>query len=46
MSNLDNLNKHDFKFNKSYGQNFIFDTNLLKAIVAILADTEQIFCTL
>ena len=26
--------KLDIKFNKSFGQNFIFDTNLLKAIVA------------
>lgn len=33
----------DIKFNKSFGQNFIFDTNLLKAIVAdakITAETE------
>ncbi len=29
---LDTLKKYDFKFNKSFGQNFIFDTNLLKAI--------------
>lgn len=28
----DLLKKHDFKFNKSFGQNFIFDTNLLRAI--------------
>ncbi len=27
------IKKHDFKFNKKYGQNFIFDTNLLNAIV-------------
>lgn len=33
MSNLDILNKHDFKFNKAYGQNFIFDTNFLESIV-------------
>lgn len=32
MSEL--LKKHDFKFNKSFGQNFIFDTNLLKAIAS------------
>lgn len=28
------LKKYDFKFNKSFGQNFIFDTNLLKAIAS------------
>lgn len=28
------LSKHGFKFNKRYGQNFISDTNLLRAIVA------------
>lgn len=33
MGNLDILNKHNFKFNKAYGQNFIFDTNLLRSIV-------------
>lgn len=33
MSNLDILNKHNFKFNKAYGQNFIFDTNFLQSIV-------------
>ncbi len=33
MSNLDILNKYDFKFNKAYGQNFIFDTNFLRSIV-------------
>ena len=33
MSNLENLNKHNFKFNKAYGQNFIFDTNFLESIV-------------
>ena len=26
--------KYDFKFNKSFGQNFIFDTNLLRAIAS------------
>lgn len=33
MSGIDKLSKHNFKFNKSFGQNFIFDTNLLNAIV-------------
>ena len=28
------LKKYNFKFNKGYGQNFIFDTNLLKAIAS------------
>lgn len=32
MSHLTNLKNSNFKFNKSYGQNFIFDTNLLQAI--------------
>ncbi|MGN0961473.1 MAG: 16S rRNA (adenine(1518)-N(6)/adenine(1519)-N(6))-dimethyltransferase RsmA [Christensenellales bacterium] len=33
MSNFDILNKHSFKFNKAYGQNFIFDTNFLRSII-------------
>ena len=33
MSNLDILNKHNFKFNKAYGQNFIFDKNFLRSII-------------
>ena len=33
MSNIETLNKHNFKFNKAYGQNFIFDTNFLESIV-------------
>jgi len=33
MSNIEILNKHNFKFNKSYGQNFIFDTNFLQSII-------------
>ncbi len=33
MNEIETLKKHNFSFNKSYGQNFIFDTNLLKAIV-------------
>ena len=28
------LNKHGFRFNKQFGQNFISDKNLLSAIVA------------
>lgn len=33
MGNLETLNKYGFKFNKAYGQNFIFDTNFLKSFV-------------
>ena len=33
MSELDNLFQTSFKFNKKFGQNFIFDNNLLSAIV-------------
>ena len=33
MSNLEILNRHDFKFNKAYGQNFIFDKNFLRSII-------------
>ncbi len=33
MSNIDTLKNHNFKFNKAYGQNFIFDTNFLQSIV-------------
>lgn len=33
MANMDILKKHNFNFNKSFGQNFIFDTNLLNKIV-------------
>lgn len=33
MSNLETLNKYGFKFNKAYGQNFIFDTNFLTSFV-------------
>lgn len=42
MSNLEILNKYDFKFNKAYGQNFIFDTNFLRSFVdgIITKDTE------
>ena len=31
----------DFKFNKRFGQNFIFDTNLLTAIVKDSGVTKQ-----
>lgn len=34
MSELDNLFESSFKFNKKFGQNFIFDSNLLNAIVS------------
>ena len=33
MSNIDILKSHNFKFNKAYGQNFIFDTNFLQSII-------------
>ena len=33
MSNIDILKKYGFNFNKAFGQNFIFDTNLLEKIV-------------
>lgn len=38
------IKKHDFKFNKKFGQNFIFDTNLLNAIVgdADIDDTTTV----
>ena len=38
MSNMDILKNHDFKFNKAYGQNFIFDKNFLKSIVVDLVN--------
>lgn len=34
MSELENLFGSNFKFNKKFGQNFIFDNNLLNAIVS------------
>lgn len=34
MSIVDELNNEKFSFKKKYGQNFIFDTNLLRAIVS------------
>lgn len=33
MDEYSTLKKHNFSFNKGFGQNFIFDTNLLNAIV-------------
>lgn len=38
MSNLETLNKHNFRFNKAYGQNFIFDTNFLDSIARGIVD--------
>ena len=40
MSNLDSLNKHNFKFNKAYGQNFIFDKNFLNSIAEGIVDKD------
>jgi len=40
MSNIEILNKYDFKFNKAYGQNFIFDKNFLNSIVDGLVDKD------
>ena len=33
MAVLDELKKYNFNFTKKFGQNFIFDTNLLNSIV-------------
>ena len=33
LSNIETLKEFDFKFNKSFGQNFIFDKNFLESIV-------------
>ncbi len=33
MNEFDNLKKNNFNFNKKFGQNFIFDKNLLNAII-------------
>ena len=40
MSNIEILNKHNFKFNKAYGQNFIFDKNFLNSIVENIVDKD------
>lgn len=42
MSNIEILNKHNFKFNKSYGQNFIFDKNFLKSFLDESYDNAEI----
>lgn len=36
------LKDNDFKFNKAYGQNFIFDKNFLKSIVDMVITPEDI----
>lgn len=41
MSNMDILKSHNFKFNKAYGQNFIFDKNFLKSIVMELVNENS-----
>lgn len=40
MINSELIKKYNFKFNKNFGQNFIFDNNLLSAIVSD-ADVEK-----
>ena len=40
MNNIEILNKHNFKFNKAYGQNFIFDKNFLKSFVTDIVDKD------
>lgn len=42
MSNIEILNKHNFKFNKAYGQNFIFDKNFLRSIVEDIENDSNI----
>lgn len=42
MSNIDILNKHNFKFNKAYGQNFIFDKNFLNSIVENVVNKDSV----
>lgn len=41
MSELDTLKENEFKFNKKFGQNFIFDKNLLTAIINDSKITHQ-----
>lgn len=41
MKEIDIINKNNFKFNKSFGQNFIFDKNLLNAIIEDSEITEN-----
>ena len=35
------LKDNNFKFNKAYGQNFIFDKNFLKSIVDMVATKDD-----
>lgn len=42
MSNIELLNKHNFKFNKAYGQNFIFDKNFLRSITDHIPENSVI----
>lgn len=41
MKEIDIINKNNFKFNKNFGQNFIFDKNLLNAIIEDSNINEQ-----
>lgn len=41
MSNIDILSKHNFKFNKAYGQNFIFDKNFLYSLIDGIVDKDM-----
>lgn len=41
MVQSDIIKRHDFSFSKKYGQNFIFDKNLLQAIVLDAGITEN-----
>lgn len=41
MVQSDIIKKHDFAFSKKYGQNFIFDKNLLQAIVSDAGITKE-----
>ena len=41
MKEIDIINKNNFKFNKNFGQNFIFDKNLLNAIIEDSEITEN-----
>ncbi len=41
MSLKETLNRHNFKFNKQFGQNFISDGNLLAAIVSDAGITKE-----
>ena len=41
MSNIEILNKHNFKFNKAYGQNFIFDKNFFRSVVSEVIEHDD-----